>query len=189
MTLDPVDGRVFPGASGKGQFDASGQFRTLGLLPGRYVVRLGGIGAWSLGTISVGGQTLPDPVFNITNREISGVVITLTDRIGSIGGSVRTTAGGPDANAAVLVFPASRELWLDTTADPRRLKSARASARGAWQIYDLPAGEYVVVAIDDRFSAEWRSPQRLESLSRFGTRITIGTADKKSLDLTTQVVR
>lgn len=190
VTLDPVDGRVFPGATGKGLFDASGQFRTLGLLPGRYMVRLGGsMGPWLLGTVSVGGQTLPDPVLNITNREISDVVVTLTDRVASIGGSVRSAAGGPDANAAVIVFPASRELWLDTTADPRRLKSVRASTSGAWEIYGLPAGDYVVVAIDDRFSAEWSRPQRLESLSRFGTRITIGPAEKKSLDLTTQVVR
>jgi hypothetical protein len=49
MTLDPVDGRTYPGAVGKGQFEANGQFKTLGLIPGRYVIGLGGnLGPWTL---------------------------------------------------------------------------------------------------------------------------------------------
>jgi hypothetical protein len=95
IALDPIDGRVFPGAAGKGQFEASGQFRTLGLLPGRYVIRLGGnLGAWSLDSVSAGGS-LPDQPIAIANTDVSGVVITLTDRAGSISGSVRDTQGRP----------------------------------------------------------------------------------------------
>jgi hypothetical protein len=69
------------------------------------------------------------------------------------------------------------------------LKSTRASIRGTYQIDNLPAGDYVIVAIDDRFTADWQRPQRLESLSQLGTRVTFGAAEKKTIDLTTQVVR
>jgi hypothetical protein len=62
------------------------------------------------------------------------------------------------------------------------------STRGAWQIDNLPAGDYVVLAIDDRFSADWQRPDRLDSLSRSGTHVTL-SAEKRTLDLTTQVVR
>jgi hypothetical protein len=190
ITLDPVDGRLFPGAAGKGQFEAGGQFRTLGLLPGRYMLRLSGnLGAWSLDSVSTGDKSLPDQPIAIANSDVSGVVITLTDRAGSISGSIRDARGGTDSTATVLVFPANRALWVDTTANPRRLRSARVSTRGAYQITNLPAGDYVVVAIDDRFAADWQRPQQLELLSRSGTRLTIGAADKKTLDLTTQVVR
>jgi hypothetical protein len=191
ITLDPIDGRVFPGAAGKGLFEANGQFKTLGLLPGRYMIRLGGnLGAWSVESVSVGGRSLPDQPITIAGADVSGVVITLTDRTGSISGSVRDgRGGGADPNAAVLVFPASSALWLDTSANPRRLKSTRVSTRGTYQIDNLPAGDYIVVAIDDRFTADWQRPQRLEVLSRLGMHVTFGAAEKKALDLTTQVVR
>ena len=190
ITLDPVDGRAFPGASGKGQFDATGQFRTLGLLPGRYMVRLGGhLGAWSLDSVSVGERNLSDQPITIANSDVSGVVITLTDRAGSISGSVRGARGAVDSTATVLVFPGNRALWVDTTASPRRLRSTRVTTRGTYQIDNLPAGDYVVVAIDDRFAADWQRPQRLELFSRSGTHVTFGAAEKKTLELTTQVIR
>jgi len=191
MTLDPADGRTYPGAAGKGQFDASGQFKTLGLLPGRYVLRLGGnLGPWSLDSVSIGGRGLPDQPITIANTDVTGVVVTLTDRPGSVSGSVRDPrTGQPDANATVLVFPSDRALWAETSANPRRLRSTRVSTRGAYQVDGLPPGNYVVVAIDDRFSADWQDRLRLESLSRIGTSITSGTGEKKTLDLTTQVVR
>ena len=139
ITLDPVDGRVFPGAAGKGQFDASGQFRTLGLLPGRYMLRLGGnLGAWSLDSVSVGDKSLPDQPITIANTDVSGVVITLTDRAGSISGSVRDAKGGLDSTANVLMFPANRALWVDTSANPRRLRSTRVSTRGTYQLDNIP---------------------------------------------------
>jgi hypothetical protein len=190
ITLEPTDGRVFPGAAGKGQFDGNGQFRTLGLLPGRYMLHIGGnLGPWSLDSVSVGDRSLRDQPIAIAGTDVSGVVITLTDRSGTISGLVRDAKGGLDSTATVLIFPANPALWVDTTANPRRLRSARASVRGRFQIDDVPAGDYVVVAIDDRFAADWQRPQRLESLSRSGTRITSGPAEKKTLELTTQEIR
>ena len=106
IALEPIDGRVFPGATGKGQFEASGQFRTLGLLPGRYMIRLGGnLGGWSVESVAAGGSGLPDQPITIANTDVSGVVITLTDRAGSIAGSVRDAKGGVDSTATVLIFP------------------------------------------------------------------------------------
>lgn len=75
------------------------------------------------------------------------------------------------------------------SADPLRLRSTRVSTRGTYQIDQLPAGDYFVAAIDDRFAADWQRPQRLESLARSATRVTLGAAGTKTLDLTTQVIR
>ena len=190
VTLDPIDGRTSPGAVGKGQFDASGEFKTLGLLPGRYIVRLGGnLGAWSLESASGGDKGHPDQPLTIAGHDITGVVITLTDRTGSVSGSVRDARGAADPTASILVFPASRALWVDTTASPRRVRSTRASTTGLYQIDGLPAGDYIAVAVDDRFAADWQRPDRLETLARSGTRVTFGSGEKKVIDLTTQVIR
>jgi hypothetical protein len=52
---------------------------------------------------------------------------------------------------------------------------------------NLPPGEYLAVAIDDRSSANWQDPARLDVLSRLGTRVTLGAGAKQTLDLTTVV--
>jgi hypothetical protein len=171
-------------------FDADGQFKTIGLVPGRYLIRLtGNLGPWTVGSVSVGSSNLPDQPITLTNTDVSGIVITLTDRSGTISGSVRDTRGGADPNATVLVFPANQASWVDTSANPRRLRSTRVSNAGGYQIAGLPAGDYFVVAIDDRFAGDWQRPQRLQALSRTGTRIADGAGEKKSVELTTQVNR
>jgi hypothetical protein len=183
VTLDPVDGRTYPGAVGKGQFEATGQFKTLGLIPGRYVIGLGGtLGPWTL--------VPPDQPLTIGNADVTGLVITLTDRPTLLSGFVRDARSGqPDTNALVLVFPAARASWTDGGASPRRLRALRVSPRGSYQMDNLPPGDYLAVAIDDRFSANWQDPQRLDALSRLGTRVTLGAGAKQTMDLTTVVVR
>jgi hypothetical protein len=183
VTLDPVDGRTYPGAVGKGQFEATGQFKTLGLIPGRYVIGLGGtLGPWAL--------VPPDQPLTIGNADITGLVLTLTDRPTLLSGLVRDARSGqPDTNAVVLVFPAARASWTDAGASPRRLRALRVSPRGSYQMDNLPPGDYLAVAIDDRFSANWQDPQRLDALSRLGTRVTLGAGAKQTLDLTTVVAR
>ena len=182
IALDPADGRTFPGGVGQGQFDASGRFKTLGLLPGRYMLRIvGNLGLWSVDS---------EQPITVAHTDISDVVITLKDRQAVLSGSVRDARSGQaDVNAVVLLFPADRAQWLNSTASPRRLRSTRVSIRGAYQLDSLPAGDYVAVAIDDRFSVDWQDPQRLDVLSRSGTRVTLGTGAKQTLDLTTAVVR
>lgn len=105
IALDPVDGRVFPGAAGKGQFEANGHFRTLGLLPGRYMIKLAGnLGPWSLASVSVGEKGPPDRPIVISNTDVSGVVITLTDGARSITGAVRDAQGSFDAQQPCSYF-------------------------------------------------------------------------------------
>jgi carboxypeptidase family protein len=190
VTLDPVDGRSFAGATGKGQFDANGQFKTLGLLPGRYMLRLGGnLGPWSLASMAIAARNVADLPFTIETSDIPDVVITLTDHVASLSGAIRDARNNTaDPNGVVLVFPSDRSRWTDTGASPRRFRSSRVSTRGTFQIDNLPAGDYLAVAIDDRFSANWQDPQRLDVLARSAARVTVAPGEKKTIDLSTTPV-
>jgi hypothetical protein len=190
ITLDPMDGRSFDGASGKGQFDAAGQFKTLGLLPGRYVLHVGGaLEPWTLLSATVGGRDLADTGVTVESADLANVVITLTDHPSAISGTVRDGSGAPDATAAVLLFSTEREQWTDASAAPRRLRLARTSLAGGYQIAAVPPGDYFAIAIDDQFSDNWTDPKRLDRFARAAVRITVAPGDRHVLDLKTEAIR
>jgi hypothetical protein len=190
ITLDPADGRTSMNASGKGQFDAAGAFRTVGLLPGPYLLRMGGnLGPWTLLSATAKGHDMADAPFTLETADLSDVVITLTDRTSTISGTVRDTAGLADATVDVLLFPSDRSAWTNGGAAPRRLKSRRASAKGTYSFTGVPPGDYFVIAVDDRLCANWTDPARLDAFSRAATRVTVALGEQKGIDLRAEVVR
>ena len=70
-----------------------------------------------------------------------------------------------------------------------RRSSARASKSGSYTFTNLPAGDYLVIAIDDRLNLKWQDPKVLETLSRLATHVTIGDGEKKTQNLTTSAAR
>jgi hypothetical protein len=190
ITLDPVDGRSFIGASGKGQFDADGQFKTLGLMPGRYLLRVGGnLAPWALASATIGGRDVSDVPIAIESPDVNGVVITLTNRQTSVTGTVRDAAGASDLNASVLLFSADRTRWTDAGASPRRMRSARVAAAGTFSFSGLPAGDYLIVAVDDRVTANWTDPKRLAVFAAVASRVTVAPGDHRVVDLRTETIR
>jgi protocatechuate 3,4-dioxygenase beta subunit len=189
ITLEPIDGRTLLFGSGRGQFDEAGRFTTIGLLPGRYVLRLSGnLGPWSLESAMAGAQDISDAPITIDTDNVAGVVLKITDHQASLAGSVRAQAG-PDPNAIVLVFPADRAAWMTSGITLRRLRSSRVSPQGTYQVSNLPAGDYFVIAIDDKAAANWQDAKRLEVLSHTATRITIQPGVKHATDLMTETIR
>ena len=46
-----------------------------------------------------------------------------------------------------------------------------------------------MIAVDDQFTANWQDPERLQSLSRLATRVTIADAARRTQDLVTARLR
>jgi hypothetical protein len=61
----------------------------------------------------------------------------------------------------------------------------RSSADGAFSFSGLAAGEYIVAAIDDLEPGEWYDAAFLQRLLPVGTKLAIGEAQQKTLDLRT----
>lgn len=167
-----------------GQFDASGQFTTFSLLPGKYFVRVPfSTGGWTLKSAMLGGKDVADVPLEIENADVAGVVLTFTDQRSNLSGLVRDVQGAPDTLAAVVVFPATSDSWIDFGSAPRRLRVAKTDKEGRYQVAGLPAGTYLVAAVPDDLGTEWQNPQVLESLSRGAARVTIGDGEKRTQDL------
>jgi hypothetical protein len=144
---------------------------------------------WIPKSAMTGGKDVFDVPLDAAGADIHDVVITMADRAAEVAGTVRGSRGAPDVDAVVLLFPADRVLWSNGGAAPRRLKTVRVSRSGAYTITNVPAGDYLIVAIDDAFAQNWSDPAILQVLASAATRLTIPDAERHAQDLRTATVK
>jgi len=191
INIDPADGSQLQDATSAAQAgrpDEEGLFRTLGVPPGRYVLRVTAPSGWTLKGAFAGGADISDNPFTLGARDLSDVVITFTDRPATISGSVRK-GDSPDADAVVVLFPADSTAWSGRGAFSRRMRDARAGKDGAYTIIGVPPGEYLLAAIHEDSIADWRSPAFLEKLSRAARPLRVLDGDRQTQDLVAVVIR
>jgi hypothetical protein len=187
LTLEPVQspGAVTLSPTG-GVVDPLGHFEIAGVVPGRYrllalLPGLGRPGQWHLRSSIVNGQdTLDVPVVIRPNESIRDAVITLTDRPAQITGAVQNAAGGAPNEYTVILFPADQTLWLPHA---RRIQAVRPSADGVFTFQGLPAGDYLLAAIDDVEYGEWFDPALLQRLVPTALRTVVADGEHKVQDI------
>jgi hypothetical protein len=69
------------------------------------------------------------------------------------------------------------------------MKSAAVSNTGTYRLTTLPAGDYLVAAIDRSHRSTWRDPEFLARLERAASRITLTWGGRSSQDLTAVEIR
>lgn len=161
-------------------------FTITGLTPGRYVVSLDrGLPNWFLRSVTYQGRDVSLSAFDLGSNDVTGLVATLTDRAGAVTGTV-SSQGDADA-ATVFVFPQDSQRWVDFGSSGRAFRSTEVHG-GRFDVRDLAAGSYVVVAVEDAPSS-WRQPEFLQAAARAGTPLQIGEGVSRQLDLRVSVIR
>lgn len=188
-TLDGSSALSGPGAMVNHDNRSTGTFTTPGYPAGTYFLRVGGSPTgWMFKSAMFEGRDLSESPFDLM-KDMTGVVVTFTDRWSGIGGVVRSAQGSGDDSATVLVFPTDAQGWTSTGLNPRRLRSTRTNAKGDFGLSSLPAGDYYVVAVPEEQAADWRDPKFLEAAARAATQVTILEGEQKKLDLWTREAR
>jgi hypothetical protein len=166
---------------------ADGTFKFPGVLPGTYVFNSSVPGAmgptgWRLRSVMVDGRDALDHFLEVesTTTEISGVVLTFSDRHSELAGTLTTATGQPASEFVVVVFSADRSHWRPGA---RRVKTTRPSSDGNFSIVDLPAGDYLIAALTDIEPDEWQQPAFLETLVPTSVKISIADGQKVRQDL------
>jgi hypothetical protein len=157
-----------------------GTFVIDSVLPGRYVVQAADqkpldSPRWSLVAATRNGQDLLDlPVELVAGREVNDVILTLSDRVTELSGSVTDGVGRPAMRGRIVAFPPDSRYWWPQS---RRVKWSALGPSGTYEIRDLPPGEYRVafVTSDD--------DPPLAQLLQFGTVVTIAPGEHRTLDL------
>jgi hypothetical protein len=135
----------------------------------------------SVASITSGGREIRDTGLDTSaGRDIDDVVITLTEAVTSIQGTVSGNGAG---GSAVIIFPVERARWTDYGTDPILITSKSADANGAFTVTGMPDGEYFAVAVDGLQHDAWADPKFLEAASIVATRFGLKLGEKKTLDL------
>jgi len=132
-------------ALGGGRVNADGTFELRGLF-GLQTIRAEGLpGGWSLKSISLDGADITDAPFDFKpGTSVSGLVVTLTDRVTEISGAVRNARGELVADYVLVVFPEDAKLW---TAPSRHVATTRPNQNGNFSIKALPPGRYLAAVL------------------------------------------
>ncbi len=159
-------------------------FTLVGLGPGTYLLGLPSSFSRFVSVVSIttGGREIRDTGLDTSSgRDVDDVVITLTETLTTIHGTVR---GDGASGAAVIVFPVDRARWVDYGMDPILIASKAADTTGAFVVTGLPEGDYFAVAVDGSRHDAWTDPKFLDAATAVATRIALKWGDKKPLDLT-----
>jgi len=168
IAAEPADGSTWlgmPQTAGRASFDDDDRFTINGFLPGEYVLRVIGLGPpQAVKSIMIGGRDYATrPIDATGGQDFDNVVVTYTDRLASIGGTVTTRADDPPIT--VIAFPMERDAWSKYGLTPTRFQTAGLSNSGLYKIANIPAGRYLLVAVPTEQQSRWQDPAFLaESL-------------------------
>jgi hypothetical protein len=136
---------------------------------------------WVLATAVAGGRdTLDFPIEVAPSQDITGAVLTFTDRTQELSGTIQDTAGRPTAEYTIIVFPSDNRYWVPQA---RRISSTRPDTDGRFSLRSLPPGEYRMTAVTDVEPGEWYDPAFLAQLQQVSIPITLAEGERKIQDI------
>jgi hypothetical protein len=174
------------------QIDATGGLKFTNVAPGRYRVDISmnsgrgmvspaaanALKGWSPRSAIVGDHDALDLPFEVAlGAPIPDLVVTLTDRLAEISGTVTDAAGHPVSAYRLVAFSADKALWGTTG---RRLKApVSTDPDGTFRISDLPPGEYFLAAVTDMEPSDLKDASFLAELAAQAIRLTLADGEKK----------
>jgi hypothetical protein len=168
-------------ALGGGRVANDGTFE-LGGLAGPQSIRVGNVPAgWALKSITLEGQDITDAPYDFkTGRNVTGITITLTDRLTDLSGSVHNLKGEAVKDYVLVAFAQDSKLWGGQS---RFVRTARPNQEGMFTVKGLPPGQYLAVAVDSLENGTQSDPAVLERLKPKGKAFSLAEGQSLTLDL------
>ena len=142
--------------------------------PGRYYAAVQPQGNWYVESMASGSTDLFRETLTVgSGTQVAPIRVVLRDDGASLAGVVRFE--GEPVSASVLVIMQDEPLRV-----PQVLMADR---QGAFQIENLPPGDYVLLAFDNTAELEYANRDVLRDYFSQGTRVTIGAQDAKRVNL------
>jgi hypothetical protein len=135
---------------------------------------------WMIQSVFHAADDITDKPLDVT-EDLDRVVITLTKRPAGISGTVSDDAGKPATECSVVIFPDDPALGPPHSA--RYLRALRPAETGTFEAKTLPAGNYLVVAVDTLEAGDENDPELLEQLRPLATRVAATWGEVKDLRL------
>ena len=171
-----------------------GAFSGAGLRPGQYKLNtLSSVlsqfitpnqtttSGWQLKSVVVNGVDVADTAIEVRpGVNLTDVVVTFTDKLAELSGTVYDQAGRVTPNFPIIVFSTNEAHWRPGS---RRTRQVRPATDGSFKVPGLPAGEYYVSAVTSVEQSDLADPEFLKQLAAASFRITLKDAEHKKQDL------
>ena len=160
---------------------AEGTFEIKGIA-GPRVFRVANIpSGWVLKAIRHNGSDITDDRVDVSpSQPITGLEVVLTNRTTEVNGMVKA-GNDPATDYTVVIFSDDPDKWTAPTS--RHIASARPSQQGRFQVKNLPAGSYYVVALEYIAQGDWFDPEMLDRLKSKAQRFSLDEGETRTLDL------
>jgi hypothetical protein len=139
-------------------------------------------GDWILKSVLLDGRDVTDTVLDFGSVYAGKAVeVVLTQRRAQLTGSVSNDRGQPANDYVVVLFPEDEAQW--TTPSSRFFATARPDQQGRFTIAGLPAGRYLVTALEYLEPGEDRNPETLSRLRGSAMAIELPEGESRSITL------
>lgn len=171
-----------PGAAAPGSLSEDGAFELRGLAGSR-LFRVAGLPpGWMLKSVRVEGNDVTDTGFDFkAGSTLTGVDVVLSARTTTVNGTVTGANGQPVKDYTAVIFADDQPKW--TLPNSRYVTGVRPDQDGRFTVRNLPAGDYVAVAVEYLAQGEWGDPDVLQRLRPKATRFSLNEGDNKTLTL------
>lgn len=161
-----------------GRVDQNGRFTIAGVLPGKYRLTAsnGGTGWFLEGSTIDGQNTLDIPVEVKPGQNVTGAVVTFTDRQAELSGTITNERGQPAPDCTIVVYPSDPRYWIPNS---MRIRTTRPATDGRFIFTGLPPGEYRLAPVFDVEPGSWYDPAFLQQLDAGAVRVLVGEGEKK----------
>jgi hypothetical protein len=144
--------------------------------PSRFTVRVPD-GWWVKTIVHDGREVIDSPIEVRGGEEMNDVQVIVSSRVTTVAGQIADDKGAAMHEGTVIVFADDASKWWD---DSRWVKTARPDQDGRYQIKGLPPGDYVAVAVSYVEDGMWNDPEYLESIRRYGQKLTLGEGESQT---------
>lgn len=162
------------------QVGPDGHFSFTGVTPGRYLVRASGAGG-SLRSAMAGGVETLDFFLDVPgDRDVSNMLLTMTDAVTELSGVLTDTAGKPSPDYTLVLASTESRYWFPGS---RRIVMTRPGPDGQYTFRGLPPGQYFLAAVIDPEQGIQYDPEFLKEIAGAAITITINEGAKTTQDV------
>jgi hypothetical protein len=168
-------------ALGGGRVNREGTFELRGIA-GPRTIRVQGVPpGWALKSVVIEGADVTDTSVEFKpGNNVSGVEITLTNRLTEITGTVRDARGQLVADYVLVAFAEDDQLW---GAQSRHVQTARPNQNGEFTLKGLPPGRYLAAAVPALETGAQSDPAVLEQLRSSATAFSLAEGQMVNVNL------
>ena len=116
---------------------------------------------WALKNVSINGLDVTDAPFDFkSGSNVTGAVITLTDKLTEITGMAKDSRGQQISDYVVVAFAEDRRFW---GAQSRYVQTTRPNQNGTFSMKGLPPGRYLAAVVPSLESGLQNDPRSTRS--------------------------